>query len=638
MESRRVFDVGKLVEEYIEEKTWLVRENANSMKSFSGLISYIALEALKGYASIVYSDILKYHYDGTIHFHDLPYSAFVPYCVGWSLDRILRIGLITPRVRDTPADSFFKALNHIENFLMLAQQEWSGAQALNKVDLYLAAFVNSDKVSYRDLNTGIERLIYNLNFPSRIGAQTPFTNFTFLLDTVPEVLDDPAIVNGSERGYLGDYVEEAISIVKSFTEIFIRGDSANQPFTFPIPTIMLTRNFDWNERKWGDLTYNIFKAATKRGSFYFLNGLSGVIDPAASYAMCCRLTIDKRRLLVSLHKISILSESTRRDLLKVIEEYGETVRKIRCRGLWAYPDETGSIGVVTLNMPRLGFLSKGDENILLDKLNDVLNVARNILLKKRRRLEAILRGELMLDLPITKVYLGTLNYHFNTIGVIGLPEFMANFTRNPLLWRDLSRRDIRNAIDIVKKVAKYIGDVISEFEKEDNTPYNLEEVPGEGASYRLASIDYKLFKEYVEKGEYFIPLYDGVPFYSNSIIPYYANVSLWDRILWEAEVQQMFTGGVMTHIFLGEEAEPEALKKLVHNIAVNTKIVYFSITPTLTVCNSCRWCGIGVYTVCPKCNSRKVDIWSRIVGYYRPLSRWNPGKIAEFKSRIHYKV
>ncbi len=637
-EIKTKLDVGKTVNEYIREETWLVRENANYLKSFSGLVNYIALEALKKYAYAVYGSELKYHYEGLIHFHDLPYSSFVPYCIGWSLDRILRIGLITPTVRDSPADSFTKALNHIVNFLTLAQQEWSGAQALSKVDLYLAAFVAKNGISYKEISDNIERLVYDLNFPSRIGAQTPFTNFTFLLDTVNEALKDPAIINGKEEGSLGDYVDEAIAIVKAFTHIFIKGDNINQPFTFPIPTLMLTANFDWNERKWGDLTYKIFEAAAKRGSFYFLNGLSGALDPAASYAMCCRLTIDKRRLLTSMHKVSLLSEGARRDLLKIVKEYGESVKKVRCRGLWAYPDETGSIGVVTINMPRLGFLSKGEEGSLFERLNEILHVARRLLMKKRKRLESILKGELGLDLPLTRVYLGTLDYHFSTIGVLGLPEFMANFTRNPLLWKEPSKKSIREAIEVTKKVISYINKVLDEFEKEDNIPYNLEEVPGEGASYRLASIDYRLFSKHIKSGDYIMPVYEGNPFYSNSIIPYYTDIPLWDRIQWESEIQSLFTGGVMMHIFLGEEADPEALKKLTYNIVHNTKIIYFSFTPTITVCTSCGWYSIGVYSECPKCRSSKVDVWSRIVGYYRPLTKWNPGKVAEFKSRIHYKI
>ncbi len=627
MGKKTTVDVVKLVEEYIGESNWLVRENANTNKTFTGLFHYVAQEAMKKYSQIVYESEASFHENGWIHLHDLPFAAWIGYCAGWSMQKLFKIGLVTHTIRARPAKHLDSAVDHVANFLMSSQHEWAGAQAFSGVDLYLGAFVSADCLvrDVKRVEQQVQRLVYNLNFPSRIGAQTPFTNFTILLDTVKTTLDDEAYVGGKAIGKLGDFVDEAIIVSKALIRVLEEGDAAGQPFTFPIPTVMITDRFDWSGRRWGDLTYEIFKLTATKGSFYFLNAQSGAFDPDMAYAMCCRLTIDKTKLLLM----------NGGGLLSLPLKDVDSVSTRHLGGVWSIPDETGSIGVATLNMPRIGFEARGNINLLHDLLDYYMDVARAHLMNKRRRLEKILKNK-PIELPITRTYLGTYSYHYNTIGVLGLPEFAANFIGDPQLWIELNRSSIRDAINVMKEALEYMHKKVREFEAEDHVMYNIEEVPGEGASYRLALLDYRMYRKFVELGEFFIPIVGGEPFYSNSIIPYYADLPLPKRIELEAQVQHLFTGGVMMHMHMYEAMDPEALMKMVYNISKSYKIVYFSITPAITVCIKCGWSSPGIFSECPKCGSEEVDWWSRIVGYYRPIKNWNPGKKAEFASRIGY--
>lgn len=626
--------IKELIEEYLNEKNWLVKENANVSKTFTGLVHYITLESLKKYSlEKVYKEESKWHVSGDVHIHDLSFASFIGYCAGWSIRSLLEKGLQTPTVVAKPAKHLDSAVDHIANFLCTAAHEWAGAQAFSKVDLYLAPFVKEDRLSndYMKIKQAVQRLVFNLNFPSRVGSQTPFTNFTFVLDTVPEFLKETAVVGGQEKEPLEAYIDEALKVAEAFIDVFDEGDAIGQPFTFPIPTILVTKNFDWEEERWGELSYKIWKLASERGSWYFLNGVNG-IDPRATLSMCCRLTIDKSRVF------KLISRLNGGGLLLADLQAGLSNGKLKQRhmgGTWALPEETGSIGVVTINMSRLGYLAHGDEDKLFELFEKKLQVARKHLMNKRNRLEKILR-ESSIHLPVTKTYLGTYSKHFNTVGLTALPEFIMNFLQDPGIWSpELTRRDKNDIVSLYIKVLTYALKRIEEFEKEDNALYNLEETPAEGAGTRLARIDRRVFNKAIKEGKFFIPEWNNTPFYSNSIVPYYANIPLYRRIDIEAEVQRYFTGGVMMHIFLGEPAEPEALKKLCYRIIHNTKIVYFSFTPTQSICRNCGWRGIGIYWRCPKCN-HETDIWSRIVGYYRPLKRWNSGRFADFMRRKMY--
>ena len=616
----------KAVEEaYLSKIDWEVHENANTMASYSDFLGFLMGKLLT--KPSVLSDYLparavELHFNRDIHIHKLPHSLWVPYCVGWSYAKILRLGLITPSIISKPAKHLSTAISHVINFFHLTAQEWTGAQAISAIDLYAAPFVRQDGLGYGAVKQEVQKMFFELNYPTRLGYQSAFTNATIMLETDKELLASEAIVGGREVGQLGDYLDEAIMVARAFFDLSLEGDGRGQPFTFPIMTLMLTRDFDWAGRRWGELTDLIFEALAKRGTAYLLNGYS--TDVGGLYAMCCRLTIDFAK--VALHEAEVRAKEAAEELREVL------VKGRSARGIWAMPDATGSIGVVTINLPRLAILSKGEWGRFEELLMDRLEAAREVLRAWRERYERSLERGLM---PMTRIYLGHLAGHFSTLGLVGLPEMAANFARDPRLWLDCERRAVREAIGIEKKAVRLVRQVAEEYEAEDGCLYNVEEVPAESTAYRFALKDAELFKEELARGEAFMPRGSGTPYYSNSIVPYYAPVPLADRVRWEAEVQPEFTGGVMMHIFLNESPDPEALKKLVRHIAERTSVVYFSITPTIAVCRRCGWQAVGLFERCPKCGA-PVDLWSRIVGYYRPVRNWNVGKKAEFRQRFLY--
>ena len=1041
LQEDRGLEIIRAEKEYIERASWEVRENANMNISYSNFRNFLFDRLLKKpevLSKYLPKEAVSDHFRGDLHIHKLPDSLFIPYCIGWSFKKILKKGLITPTIVSKPAKHVDTAIAHLTNFFFFGSQEYTGAQAASGFDVFLAPFIREDKVPYIKVKQAIQHMLFNLNYPARAGFQSPFTNITLVLDTSKQYLKEHAVIGGKELpNTLEEYLDEILVVNKALFELLIEGDAKGQPFTFPIPTIMITKNFDWNGRRWGEVTDLIFEALAKRGSAYLLNGYSTNVE--ALYSMCLhpeeqllvkfkdkielisigklmekcstrkldehwyevveevyvpalnvqnykiewvrikrifkiknnrlvtirtkdgrefRVTINhplvvytpngfriklagnakigdlipvvksalnilskniveisglgkvdkelayivglfiaegnylklpkdksrkynadklvngiyysgiqftlnrKERKLISKikeffktrynkdviirkdprypntvylyvysHKIAtalvkngiadksherrvpwfiwnspphiieafikgimdgdgykrrmelhinnrilakelalltqLVGKTTtirfrqegqvlrfthakglklkRDDIfnrlpffvvrrkygmcyhkglygVSVIEKFrvwsGEAKRlflsdiavlpieyvKIEtlpeeiefidleldkdhlfvhslgtithncCRltidvsklnnfnnfklnssslrlkefedveaylaknrqafGIWALPDATGSIGVVTINMPRIAALSRGEWDVFEEILYAKMEHARKVLLTWRRRYVISLKSGLM---PISKVYLGHFRNHFNTFGIIGLPEAAANFMRNPKLWFECDRREINEAVSIMKKMVKIVREKAMEYEEIDNYLYNVEEIPGESTSYRLAKLDLKYFKEEVKKGEILIPSDGTAPFYSNSIIPYYANVSIPDRARWEGEVQQEFTGGVMMHLFLQESPDPKALKSLVRSIALNTKVVYFSITPTIAVCRKCGWRAIGLFEKCPNCG-HEVDLWSRIVGYYRPLRSWNIGKIAEFKLRVQYRV
>ncbi len=615
----RVFkeEVRKAEEAYLKISDWEVKENANTSLSYSNFRNYLFEKLVKRpevLSQFLPPKAVKMHFSGDIHIHKLPDSLWIPYCAGWSYERILRKGLRTPNVISRPAKHFDTAVAHLVNFFFIGAQEWTGAQAVSAFDLYLGPFVEHDSLDHVEIKQVLQGMLFELNYPARAGYQSPFTNITLMLDTSPKLLEGRAYVSGEPVGTLGDFLDGAKAVAKALFELYLEGDAVSQPFTFPIPTIMLTKNFDWSGRRWGDLVDLVFEALARRGTAYLLNGYA--TDVEALYAMCCRLTIDTKKVLLN-GPIVLSSDDGAGDTRK------------NAHGIWAIPDATGSIGVVTINLPRVAYLSRGEWDRFVELLEERLAVAREVLLAWRKRYETSLRAGLM---PLTKEYIGHLNNHYNTIGVIGLPEAAANFMRAPDVWLDSSSRGMREAVSIMKNMVSYIRKRVEEFEEEDGYLYNVEEVPGEGASYRLARLDARRLG-----ADAAIPSYDSTPFYSNSAVPYYADVPVFRRAMWEGEVQGEFTGGVMMHLFLSEQPDPEALKKLVRRIAENTKVVYFSITPAISVCRSCGWSAVGVFEECPKCHG-PVDVWSRIVGYYRPIRTWNPGKQAEFRTRKHYAI
>ena len=619
-----VIGLKRIEEDYVREKDWLVHENANVNLAYSSFVGYLLDKILKNediLGEIIPSVYVKMHFSGDIHIHKLPHSLFIPYCVGWSYSKLLRIGLRTPTINTRPAKHLDTAVSHLISFFFLASQEWTGAQAISALDLLLAPFVRSDNLAFSDVKQTMQRMVYELNYPSRLGFQSPFTNVTLLLDTVPEALEWNAIVAGKTIGILGEYIDESLILTRALLQQYLEGDADSKPFTFPIVTMMFTKYFDWYGKRWGELSDLLFHVIAKRGSIYILNGHATNVD--ALYAMCCRLTIDLRE--ITREKLAI------KQMLEGLTDLSEELKKSkRARGIWALPDATGSIGVVTINLPRIAILTQDQEDFF-DDLYDKIRVAREILRILRKRYEKTLKAGLM---PLTKIYLGHFYNHFSTIGLIGLPEAVMNLFENPQLWFNATKNELKDAVSLMRQIVKFVRKLCEEFEEKDNVMYNVEEVPGESTAYRLAKLDLNLMRK--EKILAYIPIVNNTPFYSNSIVPYYADLSIAERINYESEVQGEFSGGVMMHIFLGEMPDLKALRKFVEKIVKNTKIVYFSITPTLTFCDKCKWQGTGIYKKCPKCGSENLDIWSRIVGYYRPLRNWNVGRRAEFLSRIHF--
>ena len=625
--------IRKLEEEYVSQIDWEVKENANTALSYSNFRNYLfdklikTPEVLKDYLPPI---SVEAYLRGDIHIHKLPDSLWIPYCGGWSMERLLRKGLKTPSVISKPARHFDTAVTHAVNFFFMVAQEFTGAVAMSAFDLYVAPFIEKENIPYRQVKQVLQGMLFELNYPARAGYQSPFTNITLVLDTSDQMLQGAAIYQGKEAGRLGDYLDGAYKAAKALFELYKEGDSVGQPFTFPIPTLMLTKNFDWAGRRWGELTDLIFEALARKGTAYLLNGYASNVE--ALYSMCCRLTIDVNHVFNN--SFSLKLDLSQTDAEESYNEFLKARGKGGAYGIWAIPDATGSIGVVTINLPRLAILSKGEWDVFEELLRAQLDNARKVLMTWRGRYERSLKMGFM---PITKVYLGHFRHHFNTFGVIGLPEAAANFLGEPRLWFEGSESDMRKAVEVEKRMVRMIREYAEECEELDGCLYNVEEIPGESTGYRLARLDSKMFKEELRRGEILIPS-DGVAqFYSNSVVPYYADVPIFKRALWEGEVQQEFTGGVMMHLFLEESPDPEALKKLVRRIAENTKVVYFSITPTISVCRKCGWSAVGIHEKCARCGN-EVDVWSRIVGYYRPVRNWNPGKKAEFNLRVHYAL
>ena len=618
----------QVVEEYMEGSEFDVFENANKYPSPTGMLTYVAERALETLIPReLPREVLKLHRLGDIYVHKLPYSLFIPYCSGHSIRRLLLKGLKTPTIVARPAKHLDTYVDHVANYLTSMQHFFSGAQAFSSVELYAGAFIKRDGIWYERLKQQVQRLVYNLNFPSRAGMQTPFTNFTVVLDAPKRMLvEEKAVVGGKEDGPLGSYIEEAKLFLKALAEVLAEGDATGRPFTFPIPTIMVTAKSLWEDPEIHEV---VFRVAARKGSFYWLN--TRLVDPDASFSMCCRINIDRRELM---HAMNGGFRLAKKDLEEVRESWLRNYEKQRSGGLWAMPDITGSVGVITVNLPRLALKAKGDDTAFFEGLDEVLNIVREGLTWLRRRYHKLAK-----EYP--HVYSMPLEYlpevfqllggpYFNTVGIIGLPEAVAIMERDPKLWLDGSRSARLRAADWMRGVVQYIVKRAREWAVESGMPFNVEEVPGESAAPKLASRD---LREYPELAEY-LPDPNN-PVYSTSIAPYYADLPLSERVEIEERVQKYFTGGVMMHIFLGEEADPEALASLTKKL-MQTDLLYWSYTPAVSVCPKCGWSTTGIVTECPRCHS-ETEIWSRIIGYYRPLKNWNPARRKEFWLRKHYR-
>lgn len=580
-------DSVKFVDDYIGMRDWRVRENANVAYSFSSLFLQAAGETIARYTlSKVYPrEISKAHVDGDFHIHNLPFGL-VGYCAGWSIKDLLLQGFggVPGRTESSPARHFSSALLQISNFLGSIQNEFAGAQAVNSLDIYLAPFVRKDGLSYKQVKQAMQEFIYNLNISSRWGSQTPFTNITFELKVPKDMKKEPVIYGGKvlEETY-ADYQPEADLINRAFLDVMLHGDMRGRIFSFPIPTYNITKDFDWES----DVSNLLFETTAKFGIPYFQNCVKGDIDPREVRAMCCRLQLN----LKELHR-----------------RYG---------GFFGFADKTGSVGVVTINMPRLGYLSK-DEREFFERLERLMGLAKNSLEIKRELVGQNMKRGL---LPFSARYLGTLKFHFSTIGLVGMHEACLNFLGEGI--------ETKTGKEFAIRVLKFMRERLVEFQDETGNIYNLEATPAEGTSHRLARLDKKRYPKIITAGK-------KVSYYTNSTwLPVGYTNNLVEALRHQGDLQTLYNGGTVFHGFLGEAiSSPEGCKSLVRKIAENFRIPYYTITPTFSICMEHGYLR-GEHFKCPRCN-KPAEVYSRVVGYYRSIANWHVGKQEEFRERLEY--
>jgi len=580
-------DVGKTITSYIHQEDWRVKENSNEDYSFSGLLLYSAGKVISNYAlnEIYTPEIKEAHIKGYFHIHDLS-NAVIGYCAGWSLKKLLEKGFggIPNKVDCKPAKHLNTVIHQMVNYIGCLQMEFAGAQAFSSVDTLLAPFVKLDNLIFKEVKQCIQQLVFSLNIPSRWGSQYPFSNLTFDWKVPEDLKNEKAIVGGKKQNFTYEDCQKEMDMInKAFLEVMLEGDAKGRIFTFPIPTYNLTKDFKWDSEN----SKLLFEVTAKYGLPYFQNYIGSKLDPKSIRAMCCRLNLDQNQLVK------------------------------RPGGMWGPGDATGSIGVVTMNMNRIGYEAKTKKEFL-EKLNYYMTLAKDSLETKRVMVERNLKNGLM---PFTKVYLGTFKNHFSTIGLCGMNECCLNF-----LGKNLSTKE---GTEFAIETLKFMRDRLVEFQQESGSLYNLEATPAESTSYRLARLDKKMHPDIITAGE-------KEPYLTNSSqLPVDKTDDMIEAIEHQNNLQPLYTGGTIFHTFLGEKiSSGESCKKLVKKIAENTRLPYFSITPTFSVCPEHGYIS-GEISKCPQCNS-ETEVYSRIVGYFRPIRQWNNGKKEEFRDRLEY--
>ena len=588
-----LLDYKKLIDGYIgTEKDWRVKENSTVTLSVGGLIlSNSGAVTANYWLSEVYDeDVADAHRNCFMHIHDL--SMLTGYCAGWSLKQLIQEGLggVPDRITSAPAKHLTTLCNQMVNFLGIMQNEWAGAQAFSSFDTYLAPFVKVDNLSYKDVKQSIQSFIYGVNTPSRWGTQAPFTNVT--LDwTVPEdMINMPALVGGKEMDFTyGDCKAEMDMVNKAFIEIMIEGDANGRGFQYPIPTYSITKDFDWSETENNKL---LFEMTAKYGTPYFSNYINSDMSPSDVRSMCCRLRLDLREL-----------------------------RK-KGGGFFGSGESTGSIGVVTLNLPRIAYLSSTKEEFysMLDKYMDI---AARSLDTKRKVINRLLEEGLY---PYTKRYLGAFNNHFSTIGLVGMNETILNAK-----WidSDITKSEGR---DFSIEVLNHMRDRLSDYQEMYGDLFNLEATPAESTTYRFAKHDTEEFADIITAA-----CKDQAPYYTNSThLPVNYTEDIFDALEMEDEMQTLYTSGTVFHGFLGERMPDwKAAANLVKKIAYNFKLPYYTLSPTYSICESHGYIA-GEHFSCPHCG-KATEVYSRITGYYRPVRNWNDGKSSEFENRKTYE-
>lgn len=587
-----VFNYKKLVEDYLNIADWRVKENSTVNYSLGGLIlSNSGAVTANYWLSEVYDEeVANAHRSAAIHIHDL--SMLSAYCAGWDIEKIIRdgVGGVEGKISSKPAKHLFTLANQLVNFLGIMQNEWAGAQAFSSFDTYLAPFVKADNLTYAEVKQAIQSFVFGVNTPSRWGSQAPFSNITLDWTVPSDLADRPAIVGGKDMPFkYKDCQKEMDMINKAFLEVMIEGDANGRGFQYPIPTYSITRDFSWEETENNKL---LFEMTAKYGTPYFSNYINSDMEPSDVRSMCCRLRLDLREL-----------------------------RK-KGGGFFGAGSNTGSVGVVTLNMPRLAYLSRTEVEFF-NELDKLMDISARSLKVKRDVVSKLLEDGLF---PYTKRYLGNFDNHFSTIGLVGMNEACLNAR---WLGKDLGDPESQ-AFTI--KVLNHMREKLSDYQEAYGDLYNLEATPAESTAYRFAKHDKVRYPDIITArlGE------DGDPFYTNSShLPVGYTASISEALDIQDEMQTLYTSGTVFHTFLGQKLPNwQTAARLVRKIAENYRLPYFTMSPTYSICPTHGYLT-GEVEICPECK-RTTEVYSRITGYYRPLKNWNDGKKAEFENRLEY--
>ncbi len=588
-----ILDYKDVVNSYVKVEDWRVKENSTVTYSVGGLIlsNSGAVTANYWLSEIYDTEIADAHRNADIHIHDL--SMLTGYCAGWSLKQLIKEGLggITGKITSAPAAHLSVLCNQMVNFLGIMQNEWAGAQAFSSFDTYLAPFVKVDNLSYAEVKKSIEAFIYGVNTPSRWGTQAPFSNITLDWTVPADLAELPAIVGGKEMDFkYKDCKKEMDMVNKAFIETMVEGDANGRGFQYPIPTYSITRDFDWSDTENNRL---LFEMTSKYGTPYFSNYINSDMEPSDVRSMCCRLRLDLREL-----------------------------RK-KTGGFFGSGESTGSVGVVTINMPRIAYLSANKDDFY-KRLNRMMDLAARSLKIKRGVISKLLDEGLY---PYTRRYLGNFDNHFSTIGLIGMNEVGLNAN---WLRADMTSEKTQ---EFTKEVLNHMRERLSDYQEQYGDLYNLEATPAESTTYRLAKHDKKRWPNIKTAGHA-----GDLPYYTNSShLPVDYTVDIFDALDIQDELQSLYTSGTVFHAFLGEKLPDwKAAAKLVHTIAENYKLPYYTISPIYSICKEHGYLA-GEQKECPICGN-KTEIYSRITGYYRPVQNWNDGKLQEYKNRTEYDI
>ena len=593
---KHLVDPAQTVNEYLSKADWRVNANANQGYSLGGLILNSSGKLIANYwLNEVYTpEIGQAHREGDYHIHDL--DMFAGYCAGWSLKQLLQEGFngVPGAIASNPPRHFSSACGQIVNFLGTLQNEWAGAQAFSSFDTYMAPFIRKDNLDYEQVHQCMQELIYNLNVPSRWGSQCPFTNLTFDWTCPDDLVDEYPLIGDELMDFTyGDLAAEMEMINRAFIEVMTAGDADGRVFTFPIPTYNITPDFDWDSPD----TERLFAMTAKYGLPYFQNFLNSDLDPHMIRSMCCRLQLDLRELLK------------------------------RGNGLFGSAEQTGSLGVVTINMARLGYLYKGDLEGLTRQLDHLIDLASQSLEKKREVISWHMDSGLF---PYTRRYLGTLDNHFSTIGVNGMNEMVRNFTDDAEdITGEMGHKMCADLLD-------HIRERMVQLQEETGHLYNLEATPAEGTTYRFAKEDAKRFPGIIQAGT------ADAPYYTNSSqLPVGYTQDAFQALEEQVELQGKYTGGTVLHLYMGEAMNSaESCKTLVHRALANFKLPYITITPTFSICPVHGYLS-GEHFDCPKCaaegnHEQPCEVWTRVMGYFRPVTSFNTGKQSEYAERTTF--